>query len=1429
MIRTFTQHGLRGLLMMMLGFCIATSSHAQCANNNTLFNVDMTPAGVGAAFSTYITNVYGGEYVLCTVCEGATYTFSTCDASYDTQITLYQGTSATSLAYNDDGCAPGSFLTWTATFDGQIRILIDEYNCLSNVTNTPLEVTQTTACPTAGGCPNNNTYYGDMTPAGVGSFYTETLNNVWGGDYYTLDVCEGAEYTISMCGSSWDSQITLYDELTGDFLFYSDDDCGNDGYLNFTVNYTGTIEIVIDQWNCVSNTINATLSVTQETACGGCNITNVLVDDFGCNGTQQDLDFYVNYTGACEVYSLWTSVDGAAWTELVLPAGITSGEAIGIFFNVSNAVYDFYFELTDGTTSLIYFLVTDDCDGGCDVTDVLAIDQGCVGLSQYVDFYVYYTGGCYVYSLWSSVDGGPWTEFVLDGTATSGDLIAMQLNVSNAEYAYYFELSDGNTSNIEYFFTDDCDGGCEVAAVDADDLGCEGESQAIDFTVYYTGACYVYSMWVSVDGGAWEELVLDGTAGSGDAIAILFNVSEALYEYYFELSDGTTSDIYVFLTDDCAGGCEIADVEADDLGCDGESQAIDFTVYYTGACYVYSMWVSVDGGAWEELVLDGTAGSGDAIGILFNVSEALYEYYFELSDGTTSDIYLFITDDCDGADCTNLQIDYTDTGCYDTGVSNVPSGDITPTYTGACTVAGVYVSVDGGAFEYLDLSAYGFGSGDDIALLFNIQDALYEVYYVLDDGSESPSEFFVTEMCDSGVTICDCAGNQPAIEATAWLGDGTLDDGTYEWNGVPVDFDCATWGFDCGDELEPGLIAYDPYGVCSGALPPANGCVDEFCYNIDIDVYTDCWPGEVSVYVFNENQDLVMAVPAGSYVDEEALVTISLCLPAGCYNFMITDEFGDGLAGADCNEVGYFGVWDWSLNEYVVFISGSDYTFDASDGYCVGPQTECENLEMEVYANDCFATADELLPAIYMDFSYDGNCTVTEIYISADGGDFEVLDVSAEGWEDGDTGTLYFLQPNTEYTFYYVTDDGAVSFLYSYTTDDCSNEIAICDCDGTELTIGATAWLGDGFADDGFYEWAGQPVNFNCATWGYDCGDIEGAPSSDPFNVCDGELPPFNGCIEDELVMGCTDPDAINYDPQAEINDGSCIYDISVGCTDDEACNYSETATIDDGSCEYVTCAGCTDPDANNYDPNATIDDGSCDFAEIEGCTDPDALNYNPLATVDDGSCIDNCIWPSIAFDDHCVEGDLDNFYIDVDVNTLGNGAPYTITNTYNNQQIVTNLLGEVTMGPFPSGTQVVVTVSSNIIDCLITSQPLTEDCSAGGVYGCNDPTAINYNPNATIDDGSCIYIGVEEIESKDFTMYPNPASEYINITSTLAAGKMMVNIMDASGRVVLSSQQHFTQGSSMRVDISALAQGNYVIELSGEEHLQHIPLIIQR
>lgn len=58
------------------------------------------------------------------------------------------------------------------------------------------------------------------------------------------------------------------------------------------------------------------------------------------------------------------------------------------------------------------------------------------------------------------------------------------------------------------------------------------------------------------------------------------------------------------------------------------------------------------------------------------------------------------------------------------------------------------------------------------------------------------------------------------------------------------------------------------------------------------------------------------------------------------------------------------------------------------------------------------------------------------------------------------------------------------------------------------------------------------------------------------------------------------------------------------GCMDSNAENYDSQANEDDGSCEYPPepIQGCTDPDAENYQTEAEEDDGSCEYPPEEPC-----------------------------------------------------------------------------------------------------------------------------------------------------------------------------------------------------------------------------------
>ena len=88
-----------------------------------------------------------------------------------------------------------------------------------------------------------------------------------------------------------------------------------------------------------------------------------------------------------------------------------------------------------------------------------------------------------------------------------------------------------------------------------------------------------------------------------------------------------------------------------------------------------------------------------------------------------------------------------------------------------------------------------------------------------------------------------------------------------------------------------------------------------------------------------------------------------------------------------------------------------------------------------------------------------------------------------------------------------------------------------------------------------------------------------------------------------------------------------CESEVVLGCMDATACNYNMEATEDDGTCEYpqdyYSCDGVCLVD--------TDEDGVCDELEIAGCTDPTAINYSSDATNDDGSCdysFSECVLP---------------------------------------------------------------------------------------------------------------------------------------------------------------------------------------------------------
>jgi hypothetical protein len=181
---------------------------------------------------------------------------------------------------------------------------------------------------------------------------------------------------------------------------------------------------------------------------------------------------------------------------------------------------------------------------------------------------------------------------------------------------------------------------------------------------------------------------------------------------------------------------------------------------------------------------------------------------------------------------------------------------------------------------------------------------------------------------------------------------------------------------------------------------------------------------------------------------------------------------------------------------------------------------------------------------------------------------------------------------------------------------------------------------------------------------------------------------------------------------------------------------------------------GCNDPVAENYDPVANLDDGTCEF--IFGCTDPRALNYDPTATKDDGRCdfggfgvVDVEITTDGSPRDTVLSVRCDGFnvlYEDGFVIADEQRAFSVLIDSGFDCQV---LVGDDAGDDGPGGRVSVCgelmgtwartsATSSNPGDPLGPYEQVVASFFMPVCSGCTDPTALNYDPTAVVDDGTC-------------------------------------------------------------------------------------------
>ncbi|NQX92265.1 MAG: hypothetical protein HRT74_09130 [Flavobacteriales bacterium] len=298
-----------------------------------------------------------------------------------------------------------------------------------------------------------------------------------------------------------------------------------------------------------------------------------------------------------------------------------------------------------------------------------------------------------------------------------------------------------------------------------------------------------------------------------------------------------------------------------------------------------------------------------------------------------------------------------------------------------------------------------------------------------------------------------------------------------------------------------------------------------------------------------------------------------------------------------------------------------------------------------------------------------------------------------------------------------------------------------------------------------------------------------------------------DGSCEYLTCLGCTNPLACNYDPEAIYDDFTCLDEL--GCTDETACNYAFWADCDNGSCEYNSCLGCTNPMACNYDEFATqddgscslpdgctdvnacnyiiaavCDDGSCEYESCSGCTDSGALNYDPEATIDDGSCTYPCDGNevSISFEPGLYPDEISCFLVPISsptdtaftIDSLNMGMPYTAClsdgcyellmfdefgDGWNNASVSLQWGNQQSIHELEFGESSFDFIGFNA------------DCAQDG---CTNSLALNYDPLAIVEDGSCIFA---ENEIPDDAFIPQLK---MKISGWEGTDQLSVHVLDA-------------------------------------------------
>jgi hypothetical protein len=602
-------------------------------------------------------------------------------------------------------------------------------------------------------------------------------------------------------------------------------------------------------------------------------------------------------------------------------------------------------------------------------------------------------------------------------------------------------------------------------------------------------------------------------------------------------------------------------------------------------------------------------------------------------------------------------------------------------------------------------------------------------------------------------------------------------------------------------------------GDCDDVQSSINAGASEICDELDNDCDQEIDEFVQNVYYLDADADgfgdvnsmVLSCQPVVGYVDNGDDCDDALLL----YQDNDGDSFGGDvlaacgeLSNADCDDASgtiYPGAFEFCENTI-------DENCDGVDDVCTGIPG-CTNVLACNF--DPLAESDN------------GSCSF---------GDLWYLDTDGDGFASGSIESCNQPSANHTITVLPITDcDDNDASINSNAAEVCGNGIDE-NCDGTDevcIVSGCTdatacnynpsannddgscayaiLWYldadADGFALDTISDCIQPNVDYTSIVLPLgDCNDNDASINAGATEICGNDIDEdCSGTAEACAILGCTDPEACNFESTATEDDSTCTYSVmwyldmdQDGFASDTMMNCSQPGP------EYtdviIPVTDCDDMNpsispismeicGNGIDDDCINGDAAC---VIDGCTDAAACNYNPEATSDDSTCFYSTMW--------YLDADGDGYYSESIDSCYAPSAEYTtsagISGDCNDQDASINasevevcndgidnncngMVDETTGSTWYQdadadgfGNPAVDSVSCdspvgfvlNSLDCdddvpvinpngvEICGNGIDEDCNGDDLLcdlvGCTDINACNYDALAVISDGSCYYIG---------------------------------------------------------------------------------------